>query len=245
MRIKPNIPIAIQAANMLRRRLRQDYVNGGRIPSENILAEELGISRGTIRQALAILQQEGVISRQQGAGTFANQHVLGINARIDLAYEFTQLIEAAGHQGAIDTVEVKRESATAEVANRLGIERGASVLVIRKLFLADGQRAIYVIEHLPESLIREAFEENELSGPIFVFFQKRCHVTVDYILSEVIPCVADSALETMLDVAIGQPLLKFDEVFYSVNNQPLAQATVFFQSSLIRFHALRKMSAQL
>ena len=95
MRIKPNVPMAVQAAELLRNRLRRDYVNGGRLPGENVIASELGVSRGTVRQALAILEREGVILRQQGTGTFANPNVLGINAGVDMAYEFTQLIEAA------------------------------------------------------------------------------------------------------------------------------------------------------
>ena len=83
--------MAIQVANHLRRQLRLEYAEGGRLPSENEMAAELGVSRGTVRQALAILQQEGFISRHQGLGTFANPKVLGITARIDFAYEFSEL----------------------------------------------------------------------------------------------------------------------------------------------------------
>lgn len=242
MRIKPNVPMAVQAAELLRQRLRKDYVDGGRLPGENVIASELGVSRGTVRQALAILEREGVILRQQGTGTFANPNVLRINARVDMAYEFTQLIEASGFEAAIDTVEVRRETATPEFSQRLGLPEGAPILTIRKIFLASGQRAIYVIEQLPIQIIQEQYDEAELTHPIFDFLRDRCHQRVDYIVSEITPYVADVELGQLLGIQSGQAVLKFTEVFYSSTNSALVLATVHFRDPLIRFHALRQLT---
>jgi GntR family transcriptional regulator len=242
MRIRPNIPIAVQAANMLRERLRQDFADGGRLPGEHEIASELGISRGTVRQALAILEQEGVVLRQQGSGTYANPHALHINSRVDAAYEFTQLIEASGFESAVHTVEVSRSVASPELAARLDIEPGAPLLYIRKVFSASGQRAIYVAEHVPVSLVRERYEDSELSNPIFEFISQRCHARVRYIVSAIVPAVADAELSQLLDIDVGSALLCFDEVFYSSRNKPLGQASVHFRHPLIRFHALRRMT---
>src|SRR5215472_164556 len=108
VRMRPNVPMAIQVANQLRGQLRREFADGGRLPGETVMAAEMGVSRGTMRQALAILQHEGLISRRQGLGTFANPHVLGIPARIDFAYEFSELIHAAGYESTIHTLEVSR-----------------------------------------------------------------------------------------------------------------------------------------
>jgi DNA-binding GntR family transcriptional regulator len=80
MRLRPNVPFAVQVANQLRGQLRREYAEGGRLPSETALAAKMRVSRGTMRQALAILQHEGRISRRQGLGTFANPRVLGITS---------------------------------------------------------------------------------------------------------------------------------------------------------------------
>jgi GntR family transcriptional regulator len=242
MRLKPNIPMAIQASNVLRQQLRKKRFPDNRLPSEHTIAADLGISRGTVRQALAILEQEGIIIRHQGSGTFVNPHVLQIDARVDVAYEFSELIEAAGFTPTIDTVEVKRLPADAEVAQQLAVAVGAPLLVIHKVFLASGQPTIFVMERIPVALIREAYDDNELHNPIFTFLQERCQVEVDYILSAIIPSLVEGDLVARLGVAAGQTCLQFNEVFYSPSNQPLAQATVFFRDPIIRFHALRKMS---
>lgn len=242
MKIRPNVPIAVQAANMLRERLRQDFADGGRLPGEHEIADEMGISRGTVRQALAILEQEGVILRQQGSGTFANPHALQINARVDAAYEFTQLIEASGFESAVDTVEARRDAAPPELGARLGIEAGDPILFIRKVFSASGQRAIYVTENVPIRLIREPYDEAELRNPIFDFINQRCHTRVRYIISGIIPTVANEELAHLLDIQAGSAVLCFDEVFYNMRNKPLGQASVYFRDPLIRFHALRRMT---
>ena len=240
-RIRPNVPMAVRAANTVRRWLREDYAAGGRLPGENEIAVQLGISRGTVRQALAILQQEGVITRQQGSGTYANPRVLGIPARVDFAYEFGQLIELSGLTATIRTLEVRSDHAEADTARRLSLDEGAPTLALRKLFLADGQPAIYVREVLPVALIQEAYAPEELEATIFRFIERRCHTQVDYILSELVPTVAAADVAELLAVPPGSPQLQFVEVFYNQRNQPLVLAVIDFRDPLIRFHALRKM----
>ena len=233
--------MAVRTANTVRRWLRADYANGGRLPGENEIAAQLGISRGTVRQALAILQQEGVITRQQGSGTYANPPVLGIPARVDFAYEFGQLIEISGLEATIRTLEVRPANADPDTARRLSVEVGTPMLSLRKLFLANGQPAIYVREMMPTSLIQGPYADSELDETIFRFIERRCHTQVDYILSELVPTVAAAEVAELLAVPAGSPQLQFVEVFYSPRNQPLVLATVTFREPLIRFHALRKL----
>ena len=241
-RMRPNVPMAIQVANQLRGQLRREYVDGGRLPGETIMAAELGVSRGTVRQALAILQHEGLISRRQGLGTFANPHVLGIPARIDFAYEFAELINGSGYQSTIRTLEVRLEAVEAKVAGQLDIEPGDPLLHMRKLFLADGQPAIYVHELLPTKHIVEPYEPAELEQPLWHFLARRCHQQVKYVLSELVPLVAEGEVAELLALEPGKPLLMFDEVIYNLHNAPMTQALIYFREPLIRFHALRKVS---
>src|SRR4029077_17371056 len=121
------------------------------------------------------LQHEGLISRRQGLGTFVNPNILGIPARIDFAYEFTELITAAGFAADVKTLEISPDCADAEAARRLGIQPGTPMLRVRKLFLADGRPAIYVDEVLPTGLIAEAYDPLELQKPIWHFLERRCH----------------------------------------------------------------------
>jgi GntR family transcriptional regulator len=234
--------MAIQVAAVIRRRLRQEFSNGGRLPGEHEMAAELGVSRGTVRQALAILQQEGVITRHQGSGTYANPTVLGIQARVDVAYEFGQLIEAAGFTSTIQTLEIRPDAAPVEVARRLNVEAGAPVVVVRKVFLADNQPAIYVREYLPTEFITDPYIQSDLERPMFQFLEQYCRATVAYVLSEIVPGLAAGEAAEHLWLEPGRSLLQFVEVFYSTRNEPMVLAHIYFRDPLIRFHALRKVS---
>ena len=240
-RLRPNVPMAIQVANHLRRQLRLAYADGGRLPSENEMAAELGVSRGTIRQALSILQQEGFVSRHQGVGTFANPRVLGIPTRIDFAYEFAELIRAAGYEATIRTLDVSTTTASPEAVSRLSLAPEAPVVVMRKVFCASGQPAIFVVEEMPVSLLPASYDPDELTQSLFYFLERQCQLELSYVLSEIMPSQANDEIAGLLEVPVGSAQLKFVEVFYDTKNQPLVLATVLFRESLIRFHALRKI----
>ena len=51
------------------------YQNGQRLPGENEMAQEFSMSRQTVRQALALLEQEHLIQRRQGSGTYVHRPV--------------------------------------------------------------------------------------------------------------------------------------------------------------------------
>lgn len=242
MRLRPNVPMAIQVANTLRKRIRREFAKGGRLPGEHNLAGELGVSRGTVRQALSILEQEGVVIRQQGNGTFSNPNVIGVNTRIDLAYEFAELIETSGFEASVQLLDVRRDLPADDIAQRLNIKPDTPVIIPRKVFFASKRPAIYVIEYIPTSIVREPYSDDEFANTIFTFLEQRCQSRVDYIVSEIVPCVADTEISGRLGIEVGEPVLKFAEVFFSTRNRPVAVAIVYFREPIIRFHALRKMS---
>jgi GntR family transcriptional regulator len=241
MRMRPGVPFAIQVANRLRGRLRREYARGGQLPGENALAAEMGVSRGTVRQALTILQHEGFISRRQGLGTFANPHVEGIPARINFAFEFSELIEGAGYDADVKLLEWRPDTADAATAAKLEREPGAPLLRLRKLFLASRQPAIYVDGVLPTDLIRDDYDPAEFERPIFQFLDRRCQRRPKYILSALVPSLAEGEMVDALDVAPGNPILKFIDVVYDAKDEPLALMHIYFREPLIRFQALRKV----
>ena len=80
-------------------RLKQSILNeefvDGRIPSETELAQDLGVSRTTIRDALSRLELEGAVYRKQGAGTFVNPAGLQIKTRLEERKLTINLTDAA------------------------------------------------------------------------------------------------------------------------------------------------------
>lgn len=73
---RSSIPLFLQVASTLRRRIEVGiWPPGGRIPNLEDLANEFSVARTTVRQAVSRLEDEGIIWRKQGKGTFVNEHI--------------------------------------------------------------------------------------------------------------------------------------------------------------------------
>lgn len=231
--------LAIQVADRLRKRLRSEYSTGGQLPSEPKLASAFGVSRGTVRQALTILEREGIIFRRQGSGTYANKYVLRIQARAEKAHEFSDLLGLAGFTPGIELIAVETQPLPEDIAARMD-QPVTQALMVHKLFLADGSPAIYCLDVIPEALICNAYEDGELNQPIFDFLEKHCRQSVTQVLAEIIPAAADTTLAERLNITPGQSLLRFDEVGFNQANQPILFSRVYYNDRFIRFSILRK-----
>jgi GntR family transcriptional regulator len=226
-------------AKSLREELRHEYVVGGRLPSEPELAAQYRVSRGTVRQALAVLEREGVIIRRQGAGTYVH-YISRAQTRAEHAYEFTDLLRIAGFEAGIRLEFCTYEPLTDQQAAQLDLESGALALVVAKTFLANDQPAIYCIDRIPQSLIIAEFDEAELKQPIFDFMRDRCHQVTVQNLAELIPSVASADLAAILDIDPGAPVLRIDEVGYNADGAAVALHSAFYRDQFVRFSLLRK-----
>lgn len=239
LKIERNIPLASQVATALREVIERDYSDGGQIPNENDLASEIGVSRGTVRQALAVLEREGFVVRRPGAGTYANLHVLQLKVRADLPHNIVELIQHAGYTPSISCAEHRRERASAEVAQALGLAQDAFVLAVKKVYLADGQPAVYVVDFVPEDLAREPYAEEELTQPIFDFLERHSRVRLKYLISEFVPRKADREIADRLGVELDEALLQCDETLFNSDNKPVMHSRVLYKNERFRFTVLR------
>ena len=238
--IRRPAPLSKSVASALRQRLRREFAGGGRLPSEPEIASEYGVSRGTVRDALAVLEREGAIFRRRGSGTYANQYALRIQTHIETAYEFTDLISQAGYTASIRPVAVERGPLPDDVAERLGRDAGTDALFVSKLFLADANPAIYCLDILPADLIREPYEPAELHVPIFDFLSLRCSETIAHSLAEIVPQTVDRELAEILAVSAGEAIMRFDEVAFNRLNKPVLFYRAYYRDEYVRFSVLRK-----
>ena len=192
-----------------------------------------------MRDALAILEREGVIIRRHGAGTYVH-YISRAQIRAEHAHEYAGLLRLAGFEPSIRLDDYSYVKLTEDQAAELDTEPGAAALVVCKTFLANGQPAIYCRDLVPQSLILAAFDETELAHPFFEFMRTRCHQESVQHLAELIPSVATDEIAGLLAIAPGTALLRVEEISYNALGEAVALHSTYYCDQFVRFSMLRK-----
>jgi len=211
-----------------------------RVPAETELANDLGVSRTTVRDALSRLESEGVIFRKQGAGTFVNRRGLRIRSRLDEIWSYEAVLQAHGYEPSTRVLDLSRQPADAGLAKDLDLAKGATVLIVRKLFLEDKQPVILTCNYIPLAFISEPLVEADFAVPIFNYLAQSAGQHLNYYLSEIVPVLAQDELAETLHLPAPTALLSLEEIGYNEENEPILKAYSYFRDDLLRLGLIRR-----
>lgn len=229
-----------QAKAHIKQQILDNQFEEDRIPSETDLAESLGVSRTTIRDALSRLENEGVIYRKQGAGTFVNRPGLRIRSRLEEIWSYEAMLEAHGYTPSTRVVDVHTQPANSDMAAELDLSPGDDLLVVEKLFLEDEQPVILARNNIPEHSIEGPFRKEDLKLPVFEFLFRFGKQQLSYYLSEIVPVVASTSVADNLHIPESTALISLEEVGYSDENRPILKACSYFRDDLLRLRLIRR-----
>ncbi|WP_232527788.1 GntR family transcriptional regulator [Microbacterium suaedae] len=206
---------------------------GDLLPGEHRMCEMYDVSRTVVRQALAQLEHEGVVSRVRGKGTFvAPQKVAEA-----LVHTLHGLHEDMTARGADVTSRVFRqriESASDEVADALGIAPGEPVVVIERLRFVDGEpwslSTTWMPEWAGESALAVDLRRRSLYG---VLAESGIHAVRGVRSAEA--TVADPEKAKLLDVAVGGPLLVLRSVGFDEDERAIEFFVAYHRGDRSRF----------
>lgn len=195
-----------QVAAQLRLRIRDGvYPVGASLPSESEMCAEFGVSRGPVRQAMAALRAEGLVTISQGrpATVRCRTPARGIATFTP----FTRWVQSIGRAAGNRTVEVARRRTAGAAAAALGVSEAEFVVEVLRVRLLDG---------VPAMLERSTFTEPV--GALVVGFDTDSGSITDYLtgagvrfatMEHQLDAVAADPLDAMhLAVAPGTPLLR-------------------------------------
>ena len=229
-----------QVKSHIRQRILEGRFEDGRIPPETELADELGVSRTTVRDALSRLENEGAIYRRQGAGTFVNEHGLRIKSRLEEIWSYEQVLDDHGYEPSVEVLSESSGPAGEATAELLGLSPSDEVLSIQKVFREDDEPVIVTTNRIPTSILVDSDYEDDEAVPLFEFVEEHCDRVLEYYVSEIIPVALDPNTAAALGVDAGTPAICFDEVGFDQSNEPIVRATSFFRDDLLRVRMIRR-----
>lgn len=224
--------------------VRGDFADG-RVPPEIELAEALGVSRTTVRDALSRLEMEGAISRRQGAGTFVNNPVLQIRSRLEEIWGYERMLADHGFMPSARVISADHVPADASpfdkcTASDLQLAPDEPLLLVAKLFLENDVPVILTRNSIPDRLLTELYSDEDLSRPLYEFLEQFTRQRLAYYVTDIVPLVADEEIAGLLKLEPGTALVSFDEIGYNDNNEPIVKAHSYFRDDLLRLRLLRR-----
>lgn len=143
-------PLYLQVRDVLAERIAsREWTSSSAVPNEMILAREMGVSPGTMRKALELLESEGLVTRRQGRGTFVNDP-----ASPTRSARYNHLYGSDGQRiaGEIRTLEIVEDFANDAECARLCLTKKDLVCRIRRIRLHAGRAYLNEEASLPATL---------------------------------------------------------------------------------------------
>ena len=209
------------------------------LPTEKFLAEKFNVSRATIRSALQSLEDDNVIKKQQGVGTFLTHKNFLLKLRIDKIKGFYQLLGDSGHDPSIREEAVYRKSIDHRISKQLNVSKDTEVLIIQRTLLGNGKPAIHLREYMTVTSLTRPPKIEALPESIFEISEQFLSQKIEYSISEIIPAIVDRTMMEALGLPEGDPILRLEEIHFNGNNEPIIFSEVFVNDRMIRFNLIR------
>ena len=210
-----------------------EFGAGDQLPAEDALVDRFQVSRITVRRAIQNLVNRGLLEVRRGRGTF----VLPPRIEADLTRltGFVEDMNAAGRKASARLVNRKVISAPARVAKRLQLTKGAKVMLIERVRIADGIPVSFDQTYLPLHIGRQIVRNDLTVQPIFTLLEERYAVPLveaDYELEAV---TAGRALAEALQIKVGSPIFQIERTSMTTGSRPVDYEVLSYRGDLIRF----------
>lgn len=219
-----------------------DLDTNRKLPPENVISQNLGVSRVTVRRALDELEKEGMVLRIHGRGTFINPEAASIQVNLMPGEEFSSLIRKCGYTPDVEVQSVRRGRPDDKTAGVLQMDAEDEIYTVEKLFFADGHPAIVSVDRFPAALAGDGLTAEEMSRKsTFEVLKERagCVVVRDKIQIETLG--RQTAAEQVRSGARMEceSILVFRGINYSQDNEPVIYDTEYYDTRYVPFSLMR------
>jgi GntR family transcriptional regulator len=192
---------------------------GERIPSEPALCDHFAVSRTTVRHALAALEREGLVRKEEGRGAFVAEP-RSSSWLLQSSQGFYEEAVRAGHRVTSVVLRCEVEVLPRWAADALELPARSTGVTVERVRSIDGHVVMYVLNHLPVDLAATLLEADLENGSLYRVLEERHGLTVFGGRRLVEAVTAEHELARLLQVAPGSPLLFVESVSWDESLRP-------------------------
>lgn len=213
-------PLYEQLTDTVAEKIGVELAPGDLLPSEREMCERYGISRTTVRQAMAELERRGLVVRRHGKGTFVADRSADVT-NLSQAYSFTQQMREAAREPRTDVLAFGRVEATAGVARSLGLRLGEWVFELERLRSADDVPMMVERTYLPVRPFLSLSTEMLATAPLYELMEGEFGQTIRVAEEEFCASLARPQDAALLGIAVGSPVLDLTRTTYNTANEAI------------------------
>lgn len=233
---------SVRARDALLRAILRHQFPEGRLPAEDELARQLGVSRTTVRTALHSLEEHGVVKRTPGLGTSVHERMSPSVVALHRLIGFADLIREQGHEVSYTPSMTVVDDAGPVASEALDLAPGTECYEIQRLLFADGQPAVWAVDIFPTStFVRELKLSDATAVPSPFDIDPALFVEpIDHAVVQIVPHAAGEELSDKLGLAPTQPCIALREIFYSESGSSLGFCAIHVNDRFVRFELIRR-----
>lgn len=233
MTASTGVPLYLQVEHALVARLADDLKPGDRLPTEDELIQQFGVSRITVRRAVQNLAARALVVTKPGRGTFVAAP--RIRQPLTELTGFVEDMEAHGLAATARVLTIQEVPAPPNVRAALDLPLGSVVTFIERVRLAGGHPVSFDRTYLIPELGRLIAKDDLETEPIFTLLEQR-HATplveASYALQAV---VADADVAEALEMGVGGAVFRIERISYTVGNRPVDYEVLHYRGEAITF----------
>ena len=213
---------------------------GTKLANEIVLAEQLKVSRPTLREALRILIHESHLETRRGIGTFVVRSPPHLHGQLDTLRSLSDFIAQTGAMPGIRDLRIRKEAASHDIAAGLGLSAGVPVAHVSRVRLADARPVAWAHEYLP---LRDAVTFERVrrfdGASLYRFMRGELRLVLDRGELAITAVAARPPIAARLGLPVGEPLLLMREVVFDPAGRPLVFTVNHHNSAVAEFSLTR------
>ncbi|HPH97238.1 MAG TPA: GntR family transcriptional regulator [Anaerolineaceae bacterium] len=214
---------------------------GEKLPSEPDLAEKLGVSRATLREAMRAFEGQGLIRRKQGVGTFVVGRTQVIETGLEVLESIETLAERIGLKVTMGALHIQQKTATPELDEIFGMDSEGQVVEVSRVILAEKRPVAYLVDIVPAHILKPEDLNPGFTGSVLDFLLRRGAPMLAHSSTEIQAVAAPSDIARLMEIQRGDVLLNFSARLFTVEGRVVDYSLSYFLPGTFRFKVVRRV----
>lgn len=234
IKLSSPLPLYTQIKEILRARILDgSYQPHQQMPSESEMMAAFDVSRITVRQALNDLQNEGLIFRIHGKGSFVSKP----KAFQDLGrlQGFGEAMRQMGYETFARVLSIKTVLPSPQVAEKLQLPKRAKVTELQRVRFLNREPISLDVTYVPSSIGQRLAKEDLAARDIFVILENDYGLALGHAELQIGSALADEMLAAQLKVEAGSPVLCIERTTHTADGAPIDYEHLYYRGDAFQY----------